>query len=29
MDSEKLEVLIDELNRTLDRDERGRRQEAA
>jgi hypothetical protein len=29
MDPEKLEVLIDELNRTLDRDERRRRQDAA
>jgi hypothetical protein len=29
MDPDKLEVLIDELNRTLDRDERRRRQDAA
>jgi hypothetical protein len=29
MDLEKLELLIDELNRTLDRDERRRRQDAA
>jgi len=29
MDPEKLELLIDELNRTLERDERRRRQDAA
>jgi hypothetical protein len=29
MDPEKLEVLIDELSRSLDRDERHRRQDAA
>ena len=29
MDPEKLELLIDELNRTLDRDERRRRQDAS
>jgi hypothetical protein len=29
MDPDRLEVLIDELNRTLDRDERRRRQDAA
>ena len=29
MDPDKLEVLIDQLNRTLDRDERRRRQDAS
>jgi len=29
IDPDRLEVLIDELNRTLDRDERRRRQDAA
>ena len=29
MDPDKLEVLIDQLNRTLDRDERHRRQDAS
>lgn len=29
LDPDRLEVLIDELNRTLDRDERRRRQDAA